>query len=84
MYSWVVFLFCCRFYADTLNSGYKKNQIYVNFPLENLNVKPYLAKSYEQKEMEKFDYNLYSVSNHYGHMDRGHYTAFCKSRIFNK
>ena len=26
-------------------------------------------------------FNLYAVSNHYGTMGRGHYTAYCKSDI---
>lgn len=26
-----------------------------------------------------FKYDLYGVSNHYGTMDGGHYTAYCKS-----
>ncbi|VDI21186.1 ubiquitin carboxyl-terminal hydrolase 8, partial [Mytilus galloprovincialis] len=27
----------------------------------------------------KSKYNLYGISNHYGTMDGGHYTAFCRN-----
>jgi ubiquitin carboxyl-terminal hydrolase 8 len=27
---------------------------------------------------------LYAVSNHYGTMDAGHYTAYCKNAEYNK
>lgn len=29
-------------------------------------------------------YKLYAVSNHYGTMDAGHYTAYCKNAEYNK
>ena len=29
-------------------------------------------------------FKLYAVSNHYGTMDAGHYTAYCKNPVFNK
>jgi len=29
-------------------------------------------------------YNLYGVSNHYGTMEGGHYTAYCKNTAYNK
>jgi ubiquitin carboxyl-terminal hydrolase 8 len=29
-------------------------------------------------------FQLYAVSNHYGTMDAGHYTAYCKSAEHNK
>lgn len=75
-----------RFYADTdsLHGVYKKNQINVDFPLTNLQMKEHTVPSYERRGQECLNYDLYSVSNHYGHMNRGHYTAFCKSPIFNK
>jgi ubiquitin carboxyl-terminal hydrolase 8 len=30
------------------------------------------------------DYKLYGVSNHYGSMEGGHYTAYCKNERYNK
>lgn len=32
---------------------------------------------HESKSLPK--YNLYAVSNHYGDVSGGHYTAFCKA-----
>ena len=29
-------------------------------------------------------YRLYAVSNHYGTMDGGHYTAYCRNIDYNK
>ncbi|XP_055387580.1 ubiquitin carboxyl-terminal hydrolase 8 isoform X2 [Condylostylus longicornis] len=74
-----------RFYADTDLNGntYKKKQNYVSFPLENLDMTPHLARSELVSSYSKL-YNLYGVSNHYGSMESGHYTAFCKSSVFNK
>ena len=33
----------------------------------------------ENKEQTKQVYDLYAVSNHYGTMNGGHYTAMCKN-----
>jgi len=29
-------------------------------------------------------YDLYAVSNHYGSLNGGHYTAYCKNPVYNK
>lgn len=29
-------------------------------------------------------YDLYAVSNHYGGLDGGHYTAYCKNPVANE
>ncbi|XP_017466689.1 PREDICTED: ubiquitin carboxyl-terminal hydrolase 8 isoform X1 [Rhagoletis zephyria] len=69
-----------RFYADSdaVGNSYKKKQNYLRFPLENLDMTPYIAKS-ESRSVTPKTYQLYGVSNHYGSMESGHYTAFCKS-----
>lgn len=74
-----------RFYADpdSIGHSYKKKLNYVTFPLENLDMTPYVAKS-ELRSMSPKTYQLYGVSNHYGSMESGHYTAFCKSGVFGK
>ncbi|XP_043942308.1 ubiquitin carboxyl-terminal hydrolase 8 [Protopterus annectens] len=53
----------------------QKLQTFVDFPLENLDISQFVIgpKSNFKK------YNLYAVSNHYGGLDGGHYTAFCKN-----
>lgn len=57
----------------------QKLQTTVDFPLTDLsvdctNVLPQSAYTTPSKS----SYNLYGVVNHYGHLDGGHYTAFCK------
>ena len=54
---------------------YSKNNKLVEFPIENLNMKKYMCgpdKDYSQ-------YDLFAVSQHYGDMGGGHYTAVCKN-----
>lgn len=54
-----------------------KLDVYVDFPLEGLDMSPYcLEKSDDQ---DYLSYDLFAVSNHYGGMGFGHYTAFAKS-----
>jgi ubiquitin C-terminal hydrolase len=31
---------------------------------------------------QKLVYDLYAVSNHFGGLDGGHYTAYCKSPVY--
>ncbi|XP_017034398.1 ubiquitin carboxyl-terminal hydrolase 8 isoform X2 [Drosophila kikkawai] len=73
-----------RFYADPSNScAYIKKQNYLRFPLENLEMNPYIARAESRAGTPK-TYQLYAVSNHYGSMEGGHYTAFCKSANYGK
>uniref|UniRef100_A0A1A9VF11 Ubiquitin carboxyl-terminal hydrolase n=1 Tax=Glossina austeni TaxID=7395 RepID=A0A1A9VF11_GLOAU len=73
-----------RFYADTdsPSPSYKKKMNYLRFPLQNLDVSPYITVS-ERKRSTPTLYRLYAVSNHYGFMESGHYTAFCKNEALN-
>ena len=56
-------------------SRFMKNKLetYVDFPIDNFDLSPYLA----QRNGQSCNcYMLYAVSNHYGSMGGGHYTAF--------
>ena len=55
-------------------SGYfsTKNNRLVEFPIEGLDMTPYCLT-------EGKVYDLYAVSNHYGSLGGGHYTAFAKN-----
>lgn len=55
----------------------EKLQTLVDFPLDNLDLSQYVIGP--KQHLKK--YNLYAVSNHYGGMDGGHYTAYCKNPI---
>ncbi|XP_049630459.1 ubiquitin carboxyl-terminal hydrolase 8-like [Suncus etruscus] len=60
------------FYEDKMM---KKLQTYVDFPLENLDLSQYHMGSKYISEQ----YNLFSVLNHYGELEKGHCTAYCKN-----
>ncbi|KAG2470479.1 UBP8 hydrolase, partial [Polypterus senegalus] len=55
----------------------QKLQTSVDFPLENLDLSQYVIGP--KSNLKK--YSLYGVSNHYGGLDGGHYTAYCKNAI---
>ncbi|XP_069481062.1 ubiquitin carboxyl-terminal hydrolase 50 isoform X2 [Ambystoma mexicanum] len=47
----------------------------VHYPLRNLDMSPYCSIPFQRLPK----YNLYAVVNHFGDMDWGHYTAYCKN-----
>lgn len=57
------------------NAANQKNQMLVDFPLENLNLSEYVI-GYNK---ESYVYDLYGVCNHGGSVHGGHYTAFVKN-----
>jgi len=57
------------------SSANNKNQILVDFPLENLNLSEYVI-GYNK---DSYVYDLYGVCNHSGSVQGGHYTAFVKN-----
>ena len=64
-----------RFLKKGRFNDYTKNNTFVDFPLENLNMEKYMCGP--DKKFSKYD--LFSVSQHYGGMGEGHYTAICKN-----
>ncbi|CAJ1049426.1 ubiquitin carboxyl-terminal hydrolase 8 [Xyrichtys novacula] len=53
----------------------QKLQTYVDFPLDCLDLSQYVIGPKQNLKR----YNLYGLSNHYGGLDGGHYTAYCKN-----
>jgi len=53
----------------------QKNKIIVNFPLDHLDLSPYVI-GYKK---ESYKYELYGVCNHSGSTFGGHYTAYVKN-----
>ena len=53
----------------------RKNKVYIDFPLENLNMSKYVI-GYDK---DSYVYDLYGVCNHSGGTRGGHYTAFIKN-----
>jgi ubiquitin C-terminal hydrolase len=57
------------------NAMNRKNQIMIDFPLENLNLSKYVI-GYDK---DSYVYDLYGVCNHSGSVMGGHYTSFVKN-----
>uniref|UniRef100_A0A8C6TVK4 ubiquitinyl hydrolase 1 n=2 Tax=Neogobius melanostomus TaxID=47308 RepID=A0A8C6TVK4_9GOBI len=55
----------------------QKLQTSVDFPLDSLDLCQYMIGP--KQNLKK--YSLYGVSNHYGGLDGGHYTAYCKNAV---
>ncbi|KAF7413846.1 hypothetical protein HZH68_002335 [Vespula germanica] len=64
----------------------EKRNTTVDFPLKEFNLKPYLITDHDapMNNARFCTYNLYAMSNHYGTMEGGHYTAYCKNNVQNK
>lgn len=57
------------------NSKNRKNQVPVQFPIENLDLSPFTI-GYKEKS---YVYDLYGICNHSGSVLGGHYTSFIKN-----
>lgn len=57
------------------NASNQKNQMLIDFPLENLNLSDYVI-GYNK---DSYVYDLYGVCNHGGSVHGGHYTSFVKN-----
>ncbi|XP_057784693.1 ubiquitin carboxyl-terminal hydrolase 8-like [Salvia miltiorrhiza] len=55
-----------------------KLETFVDFPVDNFDLSNYILKK-NNKDCHR--YMLYGISNHYGGMGGGHYTAFAKHRL---
>jgi len=63
------------------SGGYKLDD-YVHYPLEGLDLSKYVLFhkiENHNKTPEPLLYDLFAVSNHYGTLAGGHYTAFAKN-----
>ena len=59
----------------------QKIDVDVSFPLESLDLTKHITG---RTDGEKLIYDLYAVSNHYGNMGFGHYTAYCQNPTTNQ
>ncbi|XP_051157632.1 ubiquitin carboxyl-terminal hydrolase 8 [Leptopilina boulardi] len=65
----------------------EKRNTQVDFPLTDFNLRPYVVNDTNTNINTNslgYNYSLYAMSNHYGTMEGGHYTAYCKSAPQNK
>ena len=51
----------------------------MEFPIKNLDLKKYVDKF--KSERNPVYYDLFGVVNHFGNLQGGHYTAFCKNAL---
>ena len=58
-----------------IGDEYTKNEKFVDFPLENLNMNKFMAFN----DGKKYIYDIFAVNEHYGGREGGHYTAICKN-----
>lgn len=68
-----------RFHANFDGNTFDKKQNFVHFPINDLKITDYITPSLQKQNRFMQQYYLFAVSNHYGTMNRGHYTAFCKN-----
>lgn len=61
--------------------GSRKINDFINFPVNGLEMNPYLLS---KPEGSSTLYDLYAVSNHFGSLSGGHYTAFAKNPLYDK
>ena len=59
----------------------RKKQNFVNFDLKNMNLSHMAVPGFDNKHSR---FNLYAVSNHFGSLEGGHYTAYCSSDVLKK
>jgi len=66
--------------------GSRKINLQIDFPVESLDMSSYLVEGPALDGLvgQRYMYDLYAISNHYGTLNAGHYTAFCKNPIANK
>jgi len=57
----------------------EKLETFVQYPLCGLDLSPFVKGPFSSDNI----YDLYAVSNHFGSLGGGHYTAFCKHRLDN-
>uniref|UniRef100_A0A2I3GMS8 ubiquitinyl hydrolase 1 n=1 Tax=Nomascus leucogenys TaxID=61853 RepID=A0A2I3GMS8_NOMLE len=65
----------CRF--DIQGTTKRKLRTDIHYPLTNLDLTPYICSIFRKYPK----YNLCAVVNHFGDLDGGHYTAFCKNSV---
>jgi ubiquitin C-terminal hydrolase len=55
----------------------KKNDSLIDFPIDNFDLSNYIVAESEQKDAQ---YELIAISQHFGNLTSGHYTALCRNR----
>jgi ubiquitin carboxyl-terminal hydrolase 4/11/15 len=64
-------------YGYGMGGGNGKLSTLVEFPIEGLDLKPYILDKSE--DGKTYVYDLFGISNHFGGLGGGHYTAYAKN-----
>ena len=74
-----------RFKASKSRYGFggQKIDTLVDFPLEGLDMRPFVLMP-EQRNSDNLLYDCFGISNHFGGVGGGHYTAYGKNPITGK
>ena len=78
-----VVIFCLQRFKSHNIYFKEKLEDKIVFPVENLDLSPYVLST-QQKQEHSMLYDLYAVSNHYGSLAFGHYTAYAKNHETGK
>ena len=62
------------------SGGSSKIGTLIDFPIENLDLRKYNLGTWEEPPI----YDLFAVTNHYGSLGGGHYTAYAKNPVKNQ
>jgi len=65
-----------RFHYSSTTHRRDKIDAFIDFPLDNLDLRPFVMSWADGQEPV---YDCYAVSNHYGGLGGGHYTAYAKN-----
>jgi len=70
-------------YGYGYSSGGGKLDTHVDFPIEGLDLSPYILHK-DLGDGQTYIYDLFGISNHFGGLGGGHYTAYAKNWRENK
>ena len=71
-----------RFYKKKSLKHFDKIEDFVDFPINGFELKNYLKSSADSNS--SYIYDLFAVTNHYGDLSGGHYTAICYNGVFDE
>lgn len=66
--------------------GSRKLNNLVEYPVNGLDLSNFIINQTDDSlnpKQQNMVYDLYAVSNHYGSLNGGHYTAMCKNPVAN-
>jgi ubiquitin carboxyl-terminal hydrolase 4/11 len=65
-------------YSSYGGGGGGKLSTHVDFPIDGLDLQPYILHK-SSEEGQAYIYDLFGISNHFGGLGGGHYTAYAKN-----